>query len=232
MGLVVGTISQTARVSIVRWNLKEAGDIGKALSIPSASDKLIICRLLDCYFKEMDFKMKSTTKIHFIKIFTKLIQVIEDYGSLIALMLMLILVNLAILLRLFFNFESSAWEEIARFLSIWMYMLAISIASREDSHLSAGFLDKYIHSEKNKYLLQIIFKVIMIICVSIFTWCSVEQINWVIVMQQKSLVLMIDMWLVYLAFVVGGVFFLIHTIYYLYFYFNKYLSIVTKKVTR
>jgi TRAP-type C4-dicarboxylate transport system permease small subunit len=159
-----------------------------------------------------------------VQIFLKSIQIIEDCGSIIAFMIMIILVNLAIFLRITINFESSAWEEIARFSSIWMYMLAIAVASQEDSHLRAGFLEKYIHSEKKKYLLEIIFKVIMIICILIFTWWSIEQIKWVFATKQKSLVLLIDMWVVYLAFVVGGFFALIHTFSSLYCYSQKYLQ--------
>ncbi len=157
-----------------------------------------------------------------IQLLLKVIQVIEDYGSFLAFMVMIVLVNLAIFLRITVNFESSSWEEIARFSSIWMYMLAIAVASQEDSHLRAGFLDNYIHSEKNKYLLEVIFKVIMAICIFIFIWWSYEQINWIFGTKQKSLVLMIDMWVVYLSFVVGGIFALIHTIYYLYYYMQKY----------
>jgi len=157
-----------------------------------------------------------------IQIFLKSIQVIEEYGSFMAFMVMIILVNLAIFLRMTVNFESSSWEEIARFSSIWMYMLAIAVASQEDSHLRAGFLEKYIHSEKSKYMLEVIFKVIMMICIFIFIWWSIEQLNWIGATKQKSLVLMINMWFVYLAFVVGGIFAFIHTIYYLIDYIKKY----------
>jgi TRAP-type C4-dicarboxylate transport system permease small subunit len=157
-----------------------------------------------------------------IRLFLRVIQAIGDYGSFLAFMVMIVLVNLAIFFRIAVNFESSSWEEIARFSSIWMYMFAIAVASQEDSHLRAGFLGNYIHSEKNKYLLEVIFKVITAICIFIFTWWSFEQVNWIFGTKQKSLVLMIDMWVVYLSFVVGGVFALIHTIYYLYYYVQKY----------
>jgi len=65
---------------------------------------------------------------------------------------------------------------------------------------------------------------IMIICILIFTWWSIEQIKWVFATKQKSLVLLIDMWVVYLAFVVGGFFALIHTFSSLYCYSQKYLQ--------
>ena len=165
-----------------------------------------------------------------VQLFLKSIQIIEDYGSIIAFMIMIILVNLAIFLRITINYESSAWEEIARFSSIWMYMLAVAIASQEDSHLRAGFLENYI-SEIQKYLMEIVFKIIMIICIAIFTWWSIEQIKWVFETKQKSLVVLIDMWIVYLSFVIGGFFALIHTIYSLYYYSQKYLQ-SRKEVTR
>lgn len=157
-----------------------------------------------------------------VQLLLKIIQVIEDYGSFLAFMIMIVLVNLAIFLRITVNFESSSWEEIARFSSIWMYMLAIAVASQEDSHLRAGFLDNYISSKKNKYLLEVIFKFIMSICIIIFIWWSFEQVQWVYRTKQKSLVLMVEMWVVYFSFVVGGIFSLIHTIYYFYYYIKKY----------
>jgi len=167
---------------------------------------------------------KDIHEKHAIQIFFETIQIIEDYGSFMAFMVMIILVNLAIFLRMTINFESSSWEELARFSSIWMYMLAIAVASHEDSHLRAGFLENYIHTKKSKYLLEIVFKIIMTICIVIFTWWSIEQLNWIIASRQKSLVLMLNMWTVYLAFVVGGIFVLLHTIYYLCFYIQQYLK--------
>ncbi|HEC93195.1 MAG TPA: hypothetical protein ENI51_09420, partial [Candidatus Atribacteria bacterium] len=65
---------------------------------------------------------KSNAISSLYRIFWKLIDVVEDWGSTIAFIVMIGLVNLAILLRITINFESSAWEEIARFASIWLYM--------------------------------------------------------------------------------------------------------------
>lgn len=166
--------------------------------------------------------MNNINKHSGLQMILKIIQNIEDYGSFLAFMIMIILVNLAIFLRMTINFESSSWEEIARFSSIWMYMLAVAVASYEDSHLRAGFLEKYIHFQKKKYLMEIIFKIIMATCILVFTWWSIEQLNWVGATKQKSLVLMINMWFVYLAFVVGGIFAFIHTIDYLVYYIKKY----------
>jgi TRAP-type C4-dicarboxylate transport system permease small subunit len=167
-----------------------------------------------------------------IQLILRVIQIFEDYGSFIAFMIMIILVNLAIFLRMTINFESSSWEEIARFSSIWMYMLAVAVASQEDSHLRAGFLEKYIHFQKTKYLMEIIFKIIMAACIFVFTWWSIEQLNWIGATKQRSLVLMINMWFVYLAFVVGGIFAFIHTIYYLVYYVKKYQQSLRKRKTQ
>ena len=171
----------------------------------------------------MDKTIKSNSNINsVVKLLLKVISVVEEHGAFLAFMLMIVLVNLAIFLRITINFESSSWEEIARFSSIWMYMLAIAIASQEDSHLRAGFLEKYIHSEKNKYLLEVVFNIIMAVCIFIFTWWSIEQLNWVIARKQKSLALFINMKYVYYAFVVGGVLAFIHTIHHLFIYIRKY----------
>jgi len=149
------------------------------------------------------------------RIFWQLINGFEDWGSVIALIIMVGLVNLAILLRTTINFESSAWEEIARFLSIWFYMLTIAIAAREDSHLRAGFINNLIKSPKIKVILEILYNLISLTCIVIFTHWSVIQLRWIISMKQISLVLMMPMWIVYLSFLVGSILTAIHILTYL-----------------
>ena len=149
------------------------------------------------------------------KILGQLITIIEDGGSFISFLIMIGLVNLAIFLRITINLESSSWEEIARFSSIWLYMLAVAVAAREDSHLRSGLLDNWIKSAKSKIILEILFNLITLTCLIIFVYWSIVQVRWVIGVGQTSLVLRIDMWIVYLSFVVGGTLAVIHNLTYL-----------------
>jgi len=159
------------------------------------------------------------------RIFWRLIDIIEDWGSTIAFIVMIGLVNLAILLRITINFESSAWEEIARFASIWLYMLAIAIAAKEDSHLRAGFIDNLIKSSKIKIILKILFNLIGLICIAIFAYWSIIQFRWVFSTKQVSLVSRIDMWIVYLSFVLGSILAAIHNLTHLIKTINKFKNL-------
>jgi len=159
------------------------------------------------------------------KIFWQLINGFEDWGSVIAFIIMAGLVNLAILLRITINFNSSAWEEIARFTSIWMYMLAVAVASKENSHLRSGFIDSSIKSLKKKVILEILLNSISISCIIVFAYWSIIQLKWIIMIKQNSLVLMMDMWLIYLSFVVGSILAVIHGLTHLIKTINKFKNL-------
>ena len=155
---------------------------------------------------------KNNTFSRIYKMCCQSINSFENWGSVIAFIVMIGLVNLAILLRITINFESSAWEEIARFASIWMYMLAIAIAAKEDSHLRAGFIDNLIKSSKIKIILEILFNLIGLTCIAIFAYWSITQFRWIVSAKQVSLVLRLSMWIVYLSFVVGSILAAIHNL--------------------
>ncbi len=165
--------------------------------------------------KNLNIMEKNTTFFKIGRILGQLINIIEDWGSFISFLIMIGLVNLAIFLRMTINLESSSWEEIARFASIWLYMLAVAVAARDDSHLRSGLLDNWIKSAKTRMALEILFNLITLTCLIIFVYWSLVQVRWVIGVGQTSLVLRIDMWIVYLSFVVGGTLAVIHNLTYL-----------------
>lgn len=136
--------------------------------------------------------------------------VMEDVSAVLVLLFIVALVSLAIVMRTTIKFESSAWEEIARFLSLWMYLLGVAIASRENSHLKMSFLEDKIKSERVKLVMNMVFAFISFCCVCVFAWWSVEHLQWSLMANQKSLVLMIGMWVAHLSFVVGSVLAVIH----------------------
>jgi len=166
---------------------------------------------------------ESSTFPSISKIIWQIIEGFENWSTLIAFIIMLGLVNLAIILRIAINYESSEWEEIARFTAVWMYMIAIAIASKEDTHLRAGLIK--IKSVKAKLILVILLNLIGLICIIIFTWWSIIQLKWIISTNQTSLVLMLNMWIVYLSFVVGSILAAIHNLNHLIKQINKFKNL-------
>jgi TRAP-type C4-dicarboxylate transport system permease small subunit len=166
---------------------------------------------------------ESSTFSSRLKIFWQIIEGFEDWSTLIAFIIITGLVNLAIILRITINYESSEWDEIARFTAIWMYMIAIAIASKEDSHLRAGLIN--LKSAIAKQILEILFNLIGLICTIVFAWWSIIQLKWIIRTNQTSLVLMLNMWLVYLSFVVGSILAAIHNLNHLIKQINKFKNL-------
>ena len=65
----------------------------------------------------------------------------EDYVAIAALLISVGLVILAVVSRVAFDYEEAAWEELARFASLWMYLIGVAVTSKEGSHLRMGFLE-------------------------------------------------------------------------------------------
>ncbi len=150
----------------------------------------------------------------------------EDFSAILALLIMIGLVNLAIVLRIAINYESSAWEEVARFASLWVYLVGVVIASKENSHLRMGFLKDRIHSTKTKLAMEMVFDLISTLCMGIFAWWSAQYLIWSIATKQTSLVLMVDMWVVHSSFVVGSSIAMIHILFHLINSTRKFLNFV------
>ena len=127
----------------------------------------------------------------------------EDFAAILALLIIVGLVDLAIVLRIAIQFESSAWEEIARFASLWMYLIAVAVASKEHSHLRMGFLEGRIRSPTAKLAMEMVFDFVSLICMCIFAWWSFAYLIWSIGVGEASLVLMVGMWVVHSSFAVG-----------------------------
>lgn len=140
-----------------------------------------------------------------LSVFEKYLGWVEDVGAVMILLFIVGLIGLAIVMRTAFKFESSAWEEVARFLSLWMYLFGVAVASRENSHLRMSFLEDKIKSEKTKQKLNMIFNFIALLCIVVFAWWSIEYLQWSMMTKQRSLVLMMAMWVTHISFVMGSV---------------------------
>ena len=138
-----------------------------------------------------------------VRVLDRCLAAFENTGAMLAMIIPLVLVNLAIALRMTINYESSNWEEIARFAMLWMYFLGVSLVSRENSHIRMGFLDTKIKSPKTKLKMEIAFDFVCITVLFLFSWWSIEYLTWSLDKGQISLMLGVGMWTVQAAFVFG-----------------------------
>jgi TRAP-type transport system small permease protein len=134
----------------------------------------------------------------------RLLNTATEFGALLLLIAIVVLVTLSIIMRITLQYESSAWEEIARFLSLWVYFFGVAMASRENSHLRMGFLGEKITSRRAKQIMEIVFNLIACACSGLFFWWAVEYVRWSVSIGQTSLVLMVGMWVVQASFVAGS----------------------------
>jgi len=128
----------------------------------------------------------------------------EDYAAILALLISLGLVNLSVATRLAIHYESPAWEELARFASVWMYLIAIIVASKEGSHLRMGFLEAKIRSIRLELAMEMANDFAMLAIFCILTWWAFGDVVLSIGRGESSLILRLGMWSVRSSFVVGG----------------------------
>lgn len=159
---------------------------------------------------------KESKKPSFSSSLVKYLGFLEDISAILILLFIVGLISLAILMRTTIKFESSSWEEMARFLSLWMYMFGVTIASRENSHLKMGFIEDRIKSVRVKSIMNLIFMMISFLCICVFAWWSIGYLEWSYMTNQKSLVLMISMWVTHLSFVVGSLLAALHMAFHLF----------------
>ena len=158
-----------------------------------------------------------------------ILSVIEDMSAVLILLFIVFLICLSIFMRITFSYESSAWEELSRFLSLWMYLIGVAIASKENSHLRMGFLDSKITSVKVKQGMEVVFNLVASGCLFIFAKWSLEYVQWSMMAEQQSLVMMISMWTVHLSFFVGSALATLHMLYHL---VKSILIFIGRKETR
>jgi TRAP-type C4-dicarboxylate transport system permease small subunit len=134
----------------------------------------------------------------------------EDYAAILALLISVGLVNLAVASRIVFNYEDPAWEELARFASLWMYLIGVVVTSKEGSHLRMGFFETRLSSPKTRAVLEMVNDVIMLVILIIFTWWAIGDIVTSIQRGEASLILRVGMWTVRSSFIVGGLLSALH----------------------
>mgnify|MGYP005761681967 FL=1 len=114
--------------------------------------------------------------------------------------------TVTVLIQVFFRFVLQSplrWtEELARYLMIWLVLLASSIAMRNRAHLQVDVLTSAL-PRGPKRALTFVVDVLTIIFLCIMTWHGVTVVQ--VTMTQTSPAMQIPMALIYAAFPVGGV---------------------------
>jgi len=127
----------------------------------------------------------------------------EEYVAILALFMSLGLVSLSIVTRMTIQYESPAWEELARFSAIWMYMIGVVVVSKEGSHLKMGFIETRISSLKARLALGLLNDIVMLIVLGIFTYWATGDVVASIQRGESSVILRLGMWTVRSSFIVG-----------------------------
>jgi TRAP-type C4-dicarboxylate transport system permease small subunit len=130
--------------------------------------------------------------------------------------MMTALVFLSIVLRLVLGWASPAWDESARYVTIWMIMAGAIVTSRQDEHITMGYLSNILRTEKQRLLLSVIITGITFLFLCVFTVWTFQFISFSVERGLRSVVTNIPMLPMHLSFFVGVVLstlhFLIHTI--------------------
>lgn len=148
-------------------------------------------------------------------IFSKIITILNKglKWILITLLVIMVLIVLTeICLRYIITKHSLPWsEELARYLMIWMVMLAAGLGFSYNSHIGVNFIvDKLIKTPQiNKFFKLITYIIVMVfsIYLVIFGWKIAQKVSF-----QQSSALRISMFWAYLSLPIGGVIFLIENI--------------------
>lgn len=142
--------------------------------------------------------------------------IVENATMIIGISMMTGLVFLSIVLRLVLGWASPAWDEIARYLTIWTIMCGFIVASRQDEHITLNYLSNILRTEKQRLLLNTIFTGITFLFLCVFTVWTFQFVSSSVEQGFRSVVTDITMLPMHLSFFVGAALstlhFLIHTI--------------------
>lgn len=136
---------------------------------------------------------------------------VEDYfvGSMIILATVLLFTN--IILRYFFNANTTWAEEFVRYSMIWITFIGMAICFRKGIHFSVDILLKSLPFKSSK-ILQIIINIISIIFILLIIYYGIEITLFNFNSGQITPSLEIGIFWIYLAIPVGASFSLLHII--------------------
>lgn len=123
--------------------------------------------------------------------------------------LQVIVVFAQVIWRFVFNDPFSWSEELARYLQVWIILLASSVCIHEGSHLAVDYLVHYLPFRYRKSLALLV-TILMMVFVSVLIGAGIEMI--ITAQSQTSPALHIPMGAVYLVFPVAGTLMLLESL--------------------
>lgn len=141
------------------------------------------------------------------KFLDKLTKVLK--AILIAMLAVMVLIMFyQVIMRYIFSNAKPWAEELTLYISIFMIMLALGIASRNDSHLQVDFLTR-MYKPKMRCFMTAFWSIVSIIVMALFAYFSVSLMGHA---TARSVTLPITMAQVYTAFPIGAVILILYSI--------------------
>lgn len=144
---------------------------------------------------------------HSIKIIWRWLYIVEDAGRVATIVAMTAIIFGQVMLRIFFNWSSPAWEESARFIMIWSIFIGAIVTTREDGHIKMGGVFR---SAKKLIIFDVISKFLCLAFMAIFIKWSYEFALYSLAKSMQSIVLRVPLILVHICFFVCGLFIALH----------------------
>ncbi|MBQ8664014.1 MAG: TRAP transporter small permease [Eubacterium sp.] len=141
------------------------------------------------------------------KFLDKLTKVLK--AVLIAMLAVMVLIMFyQVIMRYVFSSAKPWAEELTLYISIFMIMLALGIASRNDSHLQVDFLTR-MYKPRMRCFMTAFWSVVSIIVMALFAYFSISLMGHA---TARSVTLPITMAQVYTAFPIGAVILILYSI--------------------
>lgn len=131
----------------------------------------------------------------------------EDAGRITTIVSMTMLVFIQVMLRVFLNWSSPAWEEAARFIMIWSIFIGAIVTTREDEHIKMGGIFR---SKEKRLILEVVSKLLCVVFMFIFVKWSYDFALYSIEKSMQSIVLRVPLIVVHICFFVCGILMAIH----------------------
>ena len=124
----------------------------------------------------------------------RVLATIEDYGSALMLMAMILLVFLQVLFRYVVHISPLGAEELARYLMIWCSFLVAGAAVRTGEHITINILPLFIKSDRVLKVLGIFLDIIGLVLVAVLFWLSISYLGYNFRSGERSIALRFPMW--------------------------------------
>lgn len=134
---------------------------------------------------------------------------IEDFGRVVTIVAMTMIVFYQVVARIVFKWSSPALEESARFIMIWSIFIGAVVTTREDGHIKMG---GFARTKKGKVIFDLISKVVTLVFLCVFVKWSYEFAVHSWQKGMSSIVLDVPLVVVHVCFLVTGTLMVFHTL--------------------